>query len=108
MIVQVTNTGNDLEPGHFDIQIPGGGVGIFNGCVNQFKTAIDGWGNRYGGITSLLQCANLPAILQPGCRFRFTWLMGVDNPAVVYQRVPCPAALVALSGCKRSDDPIIG
>jgi len=31
MIVQATNTGGDLGNNHFDIAMPGGGVGIFNG-----------------------------------------------------------------------------
>lgn len=35
MVVQVTNTGGDLGSNHFDLQIPGGGVGIFNGCQSQ-------------------------------------------------------------------------
>ena len=35
MVVQVTNTGGDLGSNHFDLQIPGGGVGIFNGCETQ-------------------------------------------------------------------------
>jgi hypothetical protein len=34
-IVQITNTGGDLGDNHFDLQIPGGGVGIFNGNVFQ-------------------------------------------------------------------------
>ena len=33
MVVQVTNKGGDLSKAHFDIQIPGGGFGIFNGCA---------------------------------------------------------------------------
>ena len=31
MIVQASNTGGDLGNNHFDIAMPGGGVGIFNG-----------------------------------------------------------------------------
>lgn len=37
MVVQVTNTGGDLSNNHFDLQIPGGGVGIFNGCQTQVR-----------------------------------------------------------------------
>jgi hypothetical protein len=37
-IVQITNTGGDLGDNHFDLEIPGGGVGIFNG--NIFQKAI--------------------------------------------------------------------
>lgn len=35
MVVQVTNTGGDLGSNQFDLQIPGGGVGIYNGCQSQ-------------------------------------------------------------------------
>jgi hypothetical protein len=40
MIVQATNTGGDLGNNHFDIAIPGGGVGIFNACTSQCKFAV--------------------------------------------------------------------
>lgn len=47
MIVQVTNTGHDLGHDHFDIQIPGGGVGYFNqGCMAQWNAGPDGWGGK--------------------------------------------------------------
>lgn len=35
MVVQITNTGGDLGNNHFDLQLPGGGVGLFNGCSSQ-------------------------------------------------------------------------
>ena len=35
MVVQATNTGGDLGDNHFDLAIPGGGVGQFNGCASQ-------------------------------------------------------------------------
>ncbi|KAG9511144.1 hypothetical protein GZH46_00292, partial [Fragariocoptes setiger] len=105
MIVQVTNTGSDLEKNHFDIQIPGGGVGIFNGCSTQYGTNADGWGARYGGISNESQCRNLPAELQAGCHFRFKWFANADNPSMSFKRVRCPAKIVAASGCQRADDP---
>lgn len=105
MTVQVTNTGDDLEPGHFDIQMPGGGVGIFNGCSSQFKSPTDGWGDRYGGIHKQAECKNLPKELQAGCNFRFNWFKNADNPKMHYERVKCPSKIVQLSGCQRSDDP---
>ena len=37
MIVQATNTGGDLGSNHFDLAIPGGGVGMFNACSKQCK-----------------------------------------------------------------------
>ncbi|KAI7558216.1 glycoside hydrolase family 45 protein, partial [Hortaea werneckii] len=36
MIVQATNTGADLGEGQFDLAIPGGGVGIYNGCTDEW------------------------------------------------------------------------
>jgi len=36
MIVQATNTGGDLGSNHFDLMIPGGGVGLFDGCSRQY------------------------------------------------------------------------
>ena len=31
----MTNKGGDLGKNHFDVMIPGGGFGIFNGCAAQ-------------------------------------------------------------------------
>nr|QCF40874.1 glycoside hydrolase family 45 protein [Diabrotica virgifera virgifera] len=100
MLVQIVNTGSDLNENQFDLQIPGGGVGIFNlGCMTQWGTGEDGWGRRYGGVSSIEECSILPEVLQPGCRFRFQFMEGVDNPKVSFQEVKCPAELVAVSAC---------
>ncbi|UPX13266.1 uncharacterized protein EKO05_0003783 [Ascochyta rabiei] len=50
MIAQATNTGSDLGDNHFDLQMPGGGVGAFNGCTAEFGAPSTGWGQQYGGI----------------------------------------------------------
>ncbi|KAG8794664.1 hypothetical protein FRC16_010411 [Serendipita sp. 398] len=99
MIVQATNTGGDLGSNHFDLLMPGGGVGIFNGCNAQYGS----WngGAQYGGVSSKDQCANLPSIVQPGCGWRFDWFQGSDNPTVEWKAVQCPAALTKISGCTR-------
>lgn len=104
MIVQVTNTGNDLSTNHFDLQIPGGGVGAFNGCSNQWQTGNDGWGQRYGGISSRSECASLPAALRDGCYWRFDWFNNSDNPSVVFEHVQCPVELTSKSGCVPVDN----
>lgn len=104
MIVQVTNTGSDLGSNHFDLQIPGGGVGIFNGCSAQYGAPADGWGNRYGGVSSASQCSTLPADLQPGCNWRFNWFQNADNPRYTYSRVKCPKEITAKTGCVRKDE----
>ena len=70
-VVQVTNTGGDLGNNHFDLQIPGGGVGIFNGCTAEYGAPSDGWGQRYGGVSSVSQCSSLPASLQNGASLGF-------------------------------------
>jgi len=104
MVVQVTNTGSDLGSNHFDIQIPGGGVGIYNGCQTQYGSPADGWGSRYGGISSESECSSLPSALQSGCKWRFEWFKNADNPAVTLAKVKCPSAITAKTGCTRSDD----
>ncbi|KAI4746709.1 hypothetical protein E4T50_02959 [Aureobasidium sp. EXF-12298] len=103
MIVQSTNTGGDLGSNQFDLAIPGGGVGIFNACTDEFNAPSSGWGAQYGGISSNT-CSTFPKALQPGCGFRFDWFEGADNPEVEFERVECPADIVAKSGCKRDDD----
>lgn len=95
MVVQVTNTGYDLGQNHFDLAMPGGGQGLFNGCSAQF-TQYKG-GNQYGGITRRQECQALPLALRPGCYFRFDWFMNADNPHVNYTQVSCPRELVQRS-----------
>ncbi|KAI8802993.1 RlpA-like double-psi beta-barrel-protein domain-containing protein-containing protein [Cladochytrium replicatum] len=102
LVVQMTNSGGDLGANQFDLQIPGGGLGIFDGCSQQFNVDANTWGQRYGGVASLADCSKLPAALQAGCKWRFGWFMGADNPAATFQEIKCPAELTALSGCARA------
>lgn len=104
MVVQITNTGGDLSQNHFDLQMPGGGVGIFNGCEDQWGTSHDGWGQRYGGISSRDQCSQLPGQLQNGCYWRYDWFMGADNPEVELERVQCPRSILDRTKCERNDE----
>jgi len=104
MVVQATNTGANLGQGYFDLQIPGGGVGMFNGCSSQYGAPSDGWGPRYGGVTSQSQCSSLPSSLRSGCNWRFGWFQNADNPTLTFKRVKCPSAITAKTGCVRSDD----
>ncbi|KAL8993127.1 MAG: hypothetical protein Q9169_006583 [Polycauliona sp. 2 TL-2023] len=98
MIVQATNTGNDVSGTQFDLAIPGGGFGQFDGCSKEWKATSDVWGAQYGG-PSTNQCSKFPTALQPGCGFRWGWMKGADNPNVKYETVACPAEIVAKSGC---------
>lgn len=104
MIVQATNTGGDLAGNQFDISIPGGGVGIFNGCTAEWGAPSSGWGAQYGGISSRSDCDSFPDALKDGCYWRFDWFEGSDNPTVDFTQVSCPAALTANTGCVRADD----
>ncbi|KAK5625132.1 hypothetical protein RRF57_000848 [Xylaria bambusicola] len=108
MIVQSTNTGGDLGNNHFDILMPGGGVGLFDGCTAQFGQALPG--QQYGGVSRRSECdsASMPEGLRAGCRWRFDWFQNADNPSVRFAQVSCPAELTAISGCKRNDDGSFG
>ncbi|ORY21349.1 glycoside hydrolase, partial [Neocallimastix californiae] len=102
MIVQITNTGGDLGDGHFDLQIPGGGFGLFNGCSPRYPDIPDeDWGDRNGGVISREGCYKLPKSMQEGCLFKFDWFRGADNPDVTYVKVDCPQELLDVSGCTR-------
>ncbi|KAF4976437.1 hypothetical protein FZEAL_6875, partial [Fusarium zealandicum] len=101
MVVQSTNTGGDLGENHFDIQMPGGGVGIFDGCSPQWGRLA---GAQYGGISSRSECDKYPELLKDGCHWRFDWFANADNPNFTFEQVQCPKALTDISGCKRSDD----
>ncbi|ERL86259.1 endoglucanase [Dendroctonus ponderosae] len=99
LIAQITNTGGPLSQNHFDIAIPGGGVGPATfGCWNEFDSPLGGWGEEFGGVSSLEECDELPEILQPGCQWRFNWL-GEDNPDVEFEEIYCPEELNAITGC---------
>lgn len=101
-IVQATNTGGDLGQNHFDLAMPGGGVGQFNGCTNEWGAPPNGWGQQYGGISSRSQCDSFPEKLKPGCYWRFDWFANSDNPDVQFEEVTCPKAITDKSGCIRN------
>jgi hypothetical protein len=121
MIVQATNIGS-VNPGQFDILIPGGGVGDFDGCTQQWGTT--DIGNRHGGLLAackdqhgfeadlatykqcvLDRCQGLfgsefPELME-GCTWFVEWFQVADNPQLVYQEVPCPEAIMSHSGVRR-------
>jgi len=104
MVVQATNTGADLANGQFDIAMPGGGVGIYNGCTDEWGAPSSGWGAQYGGISSNT-CSSFPTALQPGCGFRYgDFFENANNPTVDYVQVTCPKVLTDKTGCVRSGE----
>ena len=115
LVVMASNVGTDVAQGQFDVMIPGGGVGKYNGCANM------GWGDmgkQYGGLLS--DCENevgysgdlltlrkncltkkcnsvfaKDAVAKEGCLFLATWMQAAGNPNHTYREVKCPAALQA-------------
>ena len=118
LVVQVVNIGN-ISQGQFDIMIPGGGVGDFNACTNQWGVSGSALGERYGGVmlscqkqnnaldarktcttdgcNKLFSGGNFSQLLA-GCKWTVDWLNTADNPKVVYQSVSCPSELTSKSG----------
>lgn len=107
MVVKVSNIGGDVNDNHFDIMIPGGGVGQFNALSTQVQQsgATANLGQTYGGFRATCganaSCIkdmcdsnfkNLPE-LKAGCYWYVDWYNMADNPNVTFGEVDCPAAL---------------
>jgi hypothetical protein len=84
--------------------MPGGGVGQFNGCTNEWGAPSGGWGQKYGGISSRSQCDSFPSKLKAGCYWRFDFFENADNPSVTFDQVTCPKELTDKTGCIRSGE----
>ncbi len=127
MVVQATNIGYDVSGGQFDILIPGGGVGAFDACTQQWKisdpkqlgaqyggflTACkqDGSNNTHAKVKACLKgrCQAVfksasfsDADLLAGCNWFADWFEVADNPNLRYTEVECPQALIDRSGVDR-------
>jgi len=73
---------------HFDIAIPGGGVGAANKC-NQEYPGVD------FKVNNRNECNKLPSNLRSGCYIWYDDLNGMDNPTVDWWQVSCPSALAS-------------
>ncbi len=124
MIVQAINVGYDVGGGQFDLLIPGGGVGAFNACSNQWGAWPSELGEQYGGFLStckqggassheaIKSCVSQKCTdvlgsrglseLQAGCQWFVDWLQAADNPALVYKEVLCPSEISGKSGMNRT------
>ena len=111
MVVMATNIGGDVGSGQFDIMIPGGGVGAYNGCS---KMGLSCSGAQYGGLLSdcetssnynastykscLINKCNTEyasnAQAKQGCLFLANWMEAAGNPNLTYVQVNCPQELV--------------
>ena len=104
MVVQATNTGNDVGSTQFDLAMPGGGFGQFDACTKEWNATSAVWGAQYGGPATDT-CSQFPCALQPGCGFRWgAFFQGSDNPTVSWQTVACPKEITDKSGCVRTGD----
>ena len=117
LVVMASNIGYDVQGGQFDIMIPGGGFGAFNGC-SQMGWNIPQNSTTYGGLLS--DCENESGYdgdvyskrkecltkkcnsafandteAKEGCLFLATWMEAAGNPQHTYKEVPCPEALKA-------------
>ena len=116
LIVMASNIGYDVANGQFDVMIPGGGVGYYNGCGDILGYNL---GAQYGGLLS--DCENEVGYsydydttytkrkeclvnkcnsvfssnsdAQDGCLFLANFLEAAGNPLHTYQEIECPQVL---------------
>ena len=103
LIVMATNIGWDVQGGQFNLMIPGGGVGLENGCKTWDSSLM---GATYGGLLSECGAGNVDCLRQKcniafaneelareGCLFLADFMNAADNPRISYQEVECPDVL---------------
>ena len=116
LVVMASNIGYDVAGGQFDIMIPGGGVGLFNGCGNIFSGNM---GQQYGGLLSDCEnevgwsgsdyeihirrkeclkkkCENTfngNTLAKEGCLFLANFMEAAGNPLHSYKEIECPQIL---------------
>jgi len=124
MIIQAINVGHDVAGGQIDIMVPGGGVGAYNGCSDQWGIPNDQLGAQYGGLLTACQeiyghqdhealknCLRSKneklfrsrglTQMAKGLDWYIDWYEAADNPVIVYSEVSCPRELVNISGMQR-------
>lgn len=103
MVVMAMNVGYDVAEGQFDLLIPGGGVGLFNGCKSIFG---DNLGAQYGGLLTECGDGNAECLrnkcnsvfgkyqdAKNGCLFLANFMEAQSNPKMTYEEVECPDIL---------------
>ena len=113
LVVMVSNVGTDVSQGQFDIMIPGGGVGAYNGCSTMWGISNSNLGAQYGGFLSDCETSSnyKPSTYKScltnkcntvfanntkareGCLFLANWMEAAGNPLHTYQEVECPQEL---------------
>ena len=116
LLVMASNIGYDVAGGQFDVMIPGGGVGLFNGCDDIFGSG--NMGAQYGGLLS--DCENevgwslddnsmytkrkecltkkcnsvfTNEQARKGCLFLADYMEAAGNPLHKFKEVECPQFL---------------
>lgn len=117
MVIMISNIGYDVNGNQFDIMIPGGGVGAFDGCnplwgIDQ-EARDGGFLKSCGGDQKLESSAAVSQVqscleqkcrskfanksdAMAGCLFHAQWLMAANNPQFTFQELEsCPSELEA-------------
>jgi hypothetical protein len=104
LIVMSNNIGYDVSHNQFDLMIPGGGPGAYNGCGNMGLSCA---GAQYGGFLTTCNYSKSCLInmcnqeyanntsMKNGCLFLANWMNAANNPEVKFVEVECPSALSA-------------
>lgn len=104
LIVMASNIGYDVSHNQFDLMIPGGGNGAFNGCS---KMGLSCAGASHGGFLTTCNYSKSCLInmcnkeyanntnMRNGCLFLANWMNAANNPEVKFVQVECPSALTA-------------
>jgi hypothetical protein len=116
LVVMASNIGYDVVNNQFDLMIPGGGVGIFNGCAGLFGNNL---GAQYGGLLSecenevgygvddnsmytqrkeclVKKCNSVfsgKTAAKEGCLFLANYMEAAGNPLHTFRQVECPQVL---------------
>jgi len=116
MVVKISNIGGDVQGNQFDLMIPGGGLGAYDGFTMQtgvngsvltsseryggFVTDCGGANNGSGSLSTLQDCVKNKCTsaftngdLKAGCNFYADWAGAANNPQFDFVEVSCPAAL---------------
>jgi hypothetical protein len=119
MVVMATNVGG-IEQNQFDLLVPGGGVGDFNGCSGQWGVDNGELGAQYGGFLSVCReqngfenhdgvkscvrdkCDSVFGSrglteLYDGCMWFVDWYQAADNPDIRFQQINCPQELTSIA-----------
>ena len=104
LIVMSNNIGYDVSHNQFDLMIPGGGPGAYNGCGNMGLSCA---GAQYGGFLTdcnyskscLIDMCNREyannTSMKNGCLFLANWMNAANNPEVKFVEVECPSELTS-------------